>query len=235
MGKRAALLIVASLAGLTWAATAAASCMPRSPGSLTRGYSQDGWAVGPFDGEVCLNGSRVNVENHSPYVYSGSTSSEWTALYNNTDGGYGQIGSEKQGSGVRFDFYQVNDTDTGHMPVEKDWAADPVGSDPQYEITYSAGAFHVFVNGTNYYNPASPTYSGCSAEQAGEIHNRADQMYGEVSNHDPFTHASVRKASNNSWFNTVYWDPYNDNVSWFGDSESGTPWTTIQIWDKDCP
>jgi hypothetical protein len=134
-----------------------------------------------------------------------------------------------------MDFYQVNDADTNWQPVEKDWAPDPVGSNPQYEITYSASAFHVFVNGTNYYNPSSPTFTGCSAEQAGEIANRADQMYGEVSNHDPFTSAGVRKASNNSWFNTVYWDPYNNNVSWFGSSESGSPWTTIQIWDKDCP
>lgn len=221
----------ALVAGLVCAASAAASCNPGRP--PYSGTYQDGWRTGPFISQPCLNGSLGLILNATPFVYPGAAeTSAWTMLYNNNANGYGQVGWDIDSNGNRHNFVQTNTVD---VFFNKDFASSPSGSSPEYKTTYSANAFHYFVDGTNYYNVSSPSYTGCSAEQAGEIKNKDSQMPGTTSTHDYVTGAQVRRASDNTWFNpgSFGWDVYNDNSSWFGQSFTYTP-ATIQFWDKNC-
>jgi hypothetical protein len=218
------------IAGLVLASAAAASCNPGR--SSSSGYWWDNWDVGPTE-TTCLNGSYANIENHSPYVQSGVTE-DFSMLVNVSVGGYGSVGWDKHSDNSRFNFIEYDDSDTGWNTVRKEYSASAVGNAPQYKVNYSANAFHFFIAGTNDLNFTSPNYTGCSAEQGGQIQNFNSQMPGEVGTHDPLTDAHVRTASNNTWIQTSLWAPFSSNSSYFGNSTSGNPLSELDIWDKSC-
>lgn len=233
-GKVVVLAVILT-AGLVWTTSAAASCIPNRGSDQTTDW-EDGWAAGPFSGTVCLNGSYAYIANHSPYVH-GLTTTAWTMLMNNANGGYAQIGWMKGADGNRWNFSEWDDADSGWVFLQKTYGASPIGSSPNYRVTYSSGAFHFLIDGVDYRDVSSPSYGGCAAEQAGEIHDLASQMPGEPSNHDAFTAAHVRNASDNSWFATSLWRTYAGTPGgadgfYFDSSTSGNPPTEIDIWDK---
>ena len=212
------------VAGLIWAASASAGCNPGRP--QYHGSYQDGWALSAL---TCITGSQADIYNGNPYVYSGATpSTVWTMIDNNGNS-YGQIGYQVDSSGTRKNFYEYNDADTGYLPVDKTWGSSPIFTSPNYKITYSSDYFHMFVDGVNYWNVSSPSFVGCYAEQAAEIHNKDSQMPGIVSNHETIDNFQVR--DNSGWNSNAATYPYNDNTSWFGQAFDPLD---IETWDKAC-
>jgi hypothetical protein len=181
-----------------------------------------------------LSGTYANVKNNNPYIYpQDDTTSAWVMLFNNSSNGYAQVGWIKHSDGSRYNFSEVNTAETGWNFSRKEYGSSSVGSSPQYKMTVSNDWFHFFIGGVDYRDFNSTTYTGCDAEQSGEIHNLASQMPGESSNPDLFTNPYVLDSS---WHLTRYWitftgDKYGHPVGAFANATYGSPFNELDIWD----
>lgn len=205
--RRTGLTVLVVLVMSTVLGVAAASAC--NPGRTPNGsyHFSAGWDTGPtFISGNCINGSSANIEVKNPYVETGQVAG-WTGLGDPVAGhqALGQIGwlnttpnytrsnfAELVVNGVRQDF--------------KQFQADSVGSSPNYKVTYSAGAFHLFKGGTLYYDFSDSSYAGCWAQQSGETQNWNSQLPGVPSDHETLSSAQVRFTSDNNWRSTSSWE-----------------------------
>jgi hypothetical protein len=237
--RRLSIVTLAFLAisAVSWAAEAGACNPGRTPNST---YSYfDGWRTYTNAGQGCLTGSLADIQVKNPYVETGK-SSAWTALFNNVSGEIGQVGwLNTTPNYTRFNFAEFAVGTTIHD--FKEWVADPVGSSPEYKVTYSSGYFHLFENGTNYYNFSDSTYQGCWAEQAAEVQNWNSQMPGVASDHEQMIGSKILGVSGwvttNSWSNTTP-SPFVERIDGvYGFSPPfewqlwGSPNYNLAIWD----
>lgn len=191
-------------------------------------------SVGPDTGANCLIGTYANIENSNPYIYpQDDTSSAWVMLFNNSSNGYAQVGWIKHSDGTRYNFSEANTAETGWNFDRKEYGSSSVGSTPQYKMTFSNNYFHFFIGGTDYRDFNSTTYTGCDAEQSGEIHNLKSQMPGESGNPTPFTNPYI---DDTSWHESHLWitftgDKYGHPTGSFKYTTSGYPLSELDIWD----
>jgi hypothetical protein len=220
--------LVAFVAGaLALAGNAAASCDPN--GSNFDGNWYSGWETGPPSG-TCINGSTANILVYSPYVeYQDVTA--WTMLYNQSTGSYGQIGYLKDSSGNRYNWSETSTVNTWDQVY---WSAPTIGDDPEYKMTFSSGAFHYFINGSNVLTESNTGYTGCHAQQEGEVTNAANQMEGDTSTAVYFTYAQARRADTNAWYNldgsgSADTPPYRGSFGYYKAASNH-----FDIWDPAC-
>lgn len=235
-------LVVAG--GLALAGTAAASCTPNRQASGGRWWSR--MIVGPQQLENCVDGTYANILNSNPYIYpQGDTTSAWVMLLDWNTGAFAQVGWIKLQNGTRHNFTEVYSAETNwHSQRVDDYTADAVGSTPQYKMTYTSSnnLFHFYWGGVDRYDFSSPSYAGCSAEQAGEIHNLASQMPGLSANPDTFTNTTIHHGNysgGGSWYESNSWstytgDKYGNRAGSFGNQTFDPPPFFIHeldIWD----
>jgi hypothetical protein len=219
-------LTIVAASALAFAATAAA-CDPN--GSNIDGNWYDGWSTGPPSG-TCINGSDANILVYSPYVEYQDVSA-WTMLYNYTTAAYGQVGYLKGSDGNMWDFTETN---TIYVWDQQFFSPYSVGSDPQFKVTFSSDAFHYFIDGSNILTDSYTGYTGCHAEQEGEVTNDANQMVGDTSTYVYFTYAQARRADTGAWYDlngSAHADspPYRDPYAYYRASNSH-----LDIWDPEC-
>jgi hypothetical protein len=202
------LTVLFLLLSVTIGVVAATACNPGRTVSPNYHF-WSGWDTGPtFDSGHCIDGSLADIQVKNPYVQALTTVS-WTALINPISGEIGQDGWEnKLPNYTRDNFAEFATTSTIHDL--KEWPADPVGSYPEYKVTYSSGYFHLFENGATKYNFSDSSYAGCWAQQAGETHNWNSQMPGVPSDHEEFNNAEVRYSSDENWHTTSSWSNLGD-------------------------
>jgi hypothetical protein len=225
MKRRAVLVGGLLLTTLALAGTAAASCNPGR--SNASGNWHDGWDVSPPTG-TCLNGSSAYILVYSAYV-AADDDSAWAMQFNAATLKYGQVGWIQQANGSRYDFTESSTVNGGFQ--QRLLSASSIGSAPQYKVTFSGNAFHYFIDGTNVDTDANTGYTGCWAEQEGEVRNSANQMPGGYNSHVSFTTAQVRRADTQAWFNADG-TLTSDNDSWYGHSKVSS--SQLDIWDKAC-
>jgi hypothetical protein len=212
------------------AGIAAATCQPTR--SSYAGIYHDLWEAGTdFGNTICEDGSRANIVVSSPYIYS-DHDSIWTGIFNPGGTTAGQVGYIKDSGGALYSFDETffvsggtqHDTVHNFGPVAS-------GNNPAYEVTYSSNFMHYFINGTNVDNvDLTHSYSGCDSEQGGEIHNKANQLFGTSPSHEVIGNANARNASGETWFTPNWSSPFTSpSVSWLGNSspQSGE----LDIWD----
>jgi len=149
-------------------------------------------------------------------------------LFNNSTGSYGQVGWLQQTGGTRYNFTETNTSGLFHQDF---FSASTLGTSPQYKMTFSSNAFHYYIAGTNVLTDSNTGYTGCWAEQMGEVTNSANQMPGGYNSHDTFTSAEIRRADTEGWYNTNG-TTTSDNDTWYGHSAVSS--SELDIWDKAC-
>lgn len=241
---RILLLGVLILMTLSLAGIASAMCIPHNndPDRTGGGDYQAGWQVGPSVGETCLNGSYADITVKNPY--SPHSVVAYTMINGYNPKIWAQIGwYDISTAGVLRHFYQYYTTSvpTAITKYPSNVPLPTVGESIEYKVNFDNGSFHFFIRGTNVANVTGQVFGGCYATQAGEIQAFSDQMPGEVNSHEQFTASHVRERSDNGWFQSYLWDSYAytvpggvDKSQYFGHTPSGWPFSTIEIWDKDC-
>lgn len=224
---RLRVLILASVAavGLVFAGVAAASCNPgRTPNQEQFGTAV-GWVADPLSG-TCIDGSRANIGVRAPFIYAQNTR-VFTDIFNGTNATYAEVGWQQQ-TGGRFNFTETNVVSTGYFAHDT-YGTPSTGTSPQYKVTFSSGALHYFIDGTNVLNPLNTGYSGCRSHQVGQTFNDANQMAGEPSNHETITSSNLRRADTETWYTATNWFPFTGNQNWYNKQVQSN--TAIDIWD----
>lgn len=218
-------VVVSATAGLVYAGAAAASCQPpRTPNYEQYGISV-GWYASPPSG-TCVDGSRADIQVKAPYVYAEETR-VFTDIFNSTNATYAEVGWQQEPS-TRYDYTETNVVSTGYFAHDT-YGTPSTGTNPEYKVTFSSGALHYFIAGTNVLTASNTGFNGCYSHQVGDTFNDANQMAGEPSNHEEITSSNLRRHDTESWYTATNWFPFTGYPAWYNKQVQSN--TAIDIWD----
>jgi len=222
VGFKLVLAATLSAASIVSSATSVfASCNPgRSNNGRTYWvYRFQGTATGIF--------SKITV--YKPYVLNGFSYS-WVMLPGPSNYEWAQVGPYEYPSGTMRTVVQWADP-TSPPPhyQQMDFAAEPVGSKPTFEVLYipSLQKYEMFDNGSLLKSVVITSWIPAGGEIAGEITTYANQMMGASSANEVFDLNQIQYSGSWHTFNGVLpnYDPA------FGESGSGAK---FNIWDGAC-
>jgi hypothetical protein len=223
--KSFVIAVFALIAMFGLAGVAHADCNPGRSQSF--GNWHGGWFITPSGGNP-IDGSSANILVTSPYIdtsYANADDSAWVMLQGTTY--YGQVGWEKSNGDV-WDFWQAY---SGLGRYGNTYGHPTIHNSPEYKVTYSSSAFHMFKNGTAIHTETVSGYSGQNATFSGEINDTANQFPGAVGYHVVYQNAQIR--SGGTWYGSPG-GPSDEfyEKSYFGVySPSGS---RLEIWDMAC-
>lgn len=224
MRKRLMILLAVLAASMAWAAQAGACTINRGTDST---HYWDGMYYYSNSSYPCIEGSQNYILARNPTTAVSGFSSAWagTTFENGSGTDYylGQIGWNKDGpSGSYYNFAQVVHNDSVYK--NGDFTGPSPGTWHWYKVTYtySNNTFHMFYDGTNYYNWQAPTQLGCNyatyVENSSEILNIGNQMPGESTNPE-YLYYNEFMNNGGSWYHpTSGWGKINSNSTDFSNT-----------------
>jgi len=223
--RRSSLLLLTLVVGLVWVGSAAASCNPNR--SNKTADVRAGWSRSPGPGGSCITGTFASFNAYFPYITGISTSSgAFVELYDaSTSGQFAAEGYE-------------DNTDVGKVFWMEDYGrgffrtflGPAPGTSHSYEIVRSGGAFHFYIDNSDYYDESDTIYQGCSTEQGAFLNNELNQMVGGYNAKLSFTASQFLNSL--GWHYTNGTTFIQGNINFYGVEGDST--SLFKTWDWAC-